>query len=108
NLGTAPLQVRVELEPLVLEGVPDAAPVASRDAVAIHEVVSVPTQSLDLSADVLPRINSGYVLTLPAWDARQLWFAVRTDGLAPGRWTSTVRLRTLEVESREFTAPLTV
>lgn len=108
NLGTAPLQVRVELDPLVLEGAPDAAPVASRDAVAIHEVVSVPTQSLDLSADVLPRINSGYVLTLPAWDARQLWFAVRTDGLAPGRWTSTVRLRTLEVESREFTAPLTV
>ncbi|MGI6459593.1 MAG: PQQ-binding-like beta-propeller repeat protein [Candidatus Hydrogenedentales bacterium] len=108
NLGTVPLQVRVELDPLVLEGASETAPLAPRDVIAIHEVVSVPTQSLDLSADVLPRINSGYVLILPAWDARQLWFAVRTKGLAPGRWTSTIRLRTLEVESREFTAPLTI
>jgi len=108
NFGTAPLQVRVELDPLVLEGAQDAAPVASREVIAIHEVIDVPTQSLDLSADALPRINPGYVLTLPAWDARQLWFAVETKGLATGRWTSTVRIRTLEVEPREFAAPLTV
>lgn len=108
NLGMAPLQVRVEIDPLSLEGSEDAAPVASHEVIAIHEVVDVPTQSLDLSADALPRINPGYVLTLPAWDARQVWFVVNTQGLAPGRWTTKIRLRTLEVESREFSAPLTV
>lgn len=108
NLGAAPMQVRVELDPLTLEGGDNVAPLASHQVVAIHEVVGVPTQSLDVSADALPRMNPGYVLTLPGWDARQVWFVVDTQGLAPGRWTTTIRLRTLEVESREFTAPLTV
>ena len=108
NLGARPLELRIEISPLALEGASGAEPVPAHKAIRLHEVVSVATQSLDLSADVLPRMNTGYVLTLPAWHARQLWLAIDTDALAPGVWTSSIKARTLEVESRSFEIPLRI
>ena len=97
--------VRVEVADFVSEG---QEAVRADVVVRLHEVVDVPAQTLDLSADALPLMNQGKVWTLPGWDGRQLWLTVNTDALAPGTWTSTVNLRSLEVESTTFAIPLTV
>ena len=106
NYGAAPQQTRIEIAPLVLEGTETT--VLPQDAVVLHEVVAVPTQTLDLSADALPRMNQGHTLMVPGRDARQCWLNIDTTALTPGTWTSTVRVRTLEVVSKTYEAPLTV
>jgi hypothetical protein len=108
NFGAEMLMARVEIDDFTLDGAADKSAVISRDVVRLHEVVSVPTQMSDTIADALPRMNQADVITLPSREARQLWLNVDTKRLAPGTWKSAVRVRTLEVESREFIAPITV
>ncbi|HEO70936.1 MAG TPA: hypothetical protein ENN80_06690, partial [Candidatus Hydrogenedentes bacterium] len=107
NLDMPHLEARVEIDPLVpREAQRESRP--ARGVIKLHEVVSVATQTLDMSADVLPVMNSGYVVQLPGWHARQLWFALDSSALAPGAWGTTVHVRTLEVESRSFAVPLDI
>ncbi|HUW60687.1 MAG TPA: PQQ-binding-like beta-propeller repeat protein [Candidatus Bathyarchaeia archaeon] len=108
NLDMTHLEARVEIDPIVLRDSADTKPCLPRDAITLHEVVAVPTQMLDMSADVLPVMNSGYVMQLPGWHARQLWLKVDTHALSPGTWDTTLRIRTLEMESKQFTMPLTI
>lgn len=105
NWDSAGQTVRVEIDPLVREGGGDAL---AHNIVDLLEVVDVPTQTLDTSADALPRMNSAHVLTLPGQDARQLWLSINTKGLTPGKWTTQVHLRTLEPGPKTFSAPLTI
>lgn len=108
NFGVQSVAARVEVDDFTLEGSTDKTAVLARDVTTLHEVVDVPTQMADSVADALPRMNQANVITLPQRDARQLWLNIDTKRLKPGKWKSVVRLRTLEAESKEFTAPITV
>ncbi len=100
--------LRVELDDIVREGADAATGLPWHEVVTLHEVVAVPAQTLDKSADALPVMNQGQVLTLPGWDSRQVWLTVNTSKLEPGTWKSVVHLRTLEVETQSFDLPLTI
>jgi len=108
NLGSDPLKVRVEIDPLeqTVHGKKRSTP--ARGVIGLHETIEVATQTLDLSANAIPALNQANVMILPAWDARQLWLNVDTSKLNAGTWTTQVRLRSLEVESRAFSAPLKI
>ncbi len=108
NWSFGGLKARVEIDPLLREGDDAKNAVQPHEVITLHEVVDVPAQTLDLSADALPRMNQASVVTLPPWDARQVWLSVDTSGLTPGTWRTVVHVRTLEVESQDFTAPLTL
>lgn len=105
NWSPATQTVRVEIDDLACSG---QESVLWHNAIRLHEVIDIPTQTLDKSADALPTMNQGQVWTLPGWDGRQLWLTIDTKGLQPGTWTTTVHLRTLEVQSTSFDIPLTV
>ncbi len=100
--------LRVELDDIVRDGADAATGLPWHEVVTLHEVVAVPAQTLDKSADALPVMNQGQVLTLPGWDSRQVWLTVNTSKLEPGTWKSVVHLRTLEVETQSFDLPLTI
>ena len=100
--------VRVELDDIIREGADASTGLPWHEVVTLHEVIDVPTQTLDKSADALPVMNQGQVLTLPGWNARQVWLTVNTSKLEPGTWKSTLHLRTLEVETKSFDMPLTI
>lgn len=104
NLSSAPRIFRVELESLKQGG----ATVRMENAVSLFEVVGVPTELRDLSADALPRLNAGNLLQTPAWDARQLWINIDTRALTPGEWKGDVVLRSLDINPIEISCPLTI
>ena len=81
-------------------------PIPARSAIHLHEVVDIPTQAMDLSADALPLLNQGNLLVVPAWEARQVWLSIDTQALAPGDYAGSLRFRTVEPESLELTADL--
>lgn len=104
NLKSSSLTARVEIDPLLgPEGVK-----APRQTITLREAVATRTQMADLAADALPRLNQGRTLVLPGYEGRQLYFEIDTRGLRPGLWTTTVRLRGLDVEATETTAPLKI
>ncbi len=104
NFGSTAQTLRVEPGPIVLEG--DRKTTPAKQVLTLHEVVDIPTMKSDLSADALPTMNQGNTLMIPAWGARQLWINIDTSVLEPGKWSGTIRLRTLQPESLELTAPL--
>jgi outer membrane protein assembly factor BamB len=104
NLSNTTRTFRVELEPLK-QGETTLAP---SKAIALHEAIDVPTEMRDLEADALPKLNSGNLLLVPAWSARQLWLNVNTKDMAPGDWTGRVRLRSLDLVSVEATSDLKI
>ncbi len=82
--------------------------VSTDDVFTLREVVSVPTQDSDLSADPLPELNTGNLLVVPAWDARQLWITVNTAKLTPGTWKAKIHLKSLDVQFVETTVELNI
>ena len=106
NFSSQPHTFRVEQGDLAHTDGEQTA--AGKQVIALHEVVDIPTQTMDVSPDALPALNQGNLLVVPAWGARQLWLNVDTATLAPGDWSGSVRLRTLEPESIELTASLDV
>ena len=71
--------------------------VSFRRVLDFHEVVAVPTHSLDMSADALPEIGQGRTIVIAPWEVRQVWINVDASQLTPGEWSCPIRLRTLEV-----------
>ncbi|MCC6694378.1 MAG: PQQ-binding-like beta-propeller repeat protein [Candidatus Hydrogenedentes bacterium] len=112
NFGGKARTLRVELGPISesTAASPDkAAPVGASEVVSLHEVIEVPTLVLEYpSSDALPLLNQAMTITVPAWSGRQLWLNVNTASLAPGRWSTAVRLRTLEAAPVELTAGLDI
>ena len=102
NLGPEALTVRVDLAPLAG---PDNAK-APAGAVILREAVATRTEKGDLSADALPKLNQGRNVVLPGYDGRQVYFEIDTRGMKPGEWSTTVRLRGLDVGATETTATL--
>ncbi|NLP10615.1 PQQ-binding-like beta-propeller repeat protein, partial [bacterium] len=75
---------------------------------SFHEVLNVPTETLDYSADALPVIGQARTLVIPAWEMRQLWINVHSDSLPAGDWRCTLRVHTLQIESQATSASLTI
>ncbi len=75
---------------------------------SFHEVLNVPTETLDYSADALPLIGQARTLVIPAWGMRQLWMNVHSDSLPVGDWRCTLRVHSLQIESQAVSASLTI
>ena len=106
NWAEASLTTRVELDDFVLSGEEEKTAQRALGFVTLHEVIDVPTQTLDKSADALPTMNQGQTLILPGWEGRQLWLTIDTTTLNPGIWKSKVHFRSLEVESVDYEIPI--
>ncbi|MCC6145468.1 MAG: PQQ-binding-like beta-propeller repeat protein, partial [Candidatus Hydrogenedentes bacterium] len=100
NMTAAGMTFRVTLEP------PDKEHAIPSGAVALREVIDVPTEMVDVSADALPRLNEAQIFALPGRSARQLWLDVDTSGLAAGEYETVVRLRSLDPEPLELSVPV--
>ncbi len=106
NYASTAAWVRIEPQDLLREA--DSARVSWREVLTLLEAVDVPTQSLDMSTDALPRVNQANAIFIPAWNVRQLWLNVSTAALKPGLWRTRIRLRSVAVKPAEAWATLTV
>jgi outer membrane protein assembly factor BamB len=106
NYSDAPLFVRIE--PGVLISEKDSSSVLAQNVFELHELIDVPTQSLDMSGDALPLLGQAQTMIIPQWSLRQLWINVKTSELSPGAWNSSIRIRSLEVEPKEAEARLAI
>jgi outer membrane protein assembly factor BamB len=104
NYSDRPVTVRIE--PASLANSDSSSTLPFRRVLTFHEVVEVPTHSLDLSADALPRMNGARTLTLAPWSLRQVWINIDASQIPPGEWQTAIRCRTLEVEPAETTVTL--
>jgi len=86
----------------------DSTVVLPKNVYEFHEVVDVPTQALDYSADALPLMNQAHTMMIPNYDLRQLWINVNTKTLSPGLWKGVIKLRSLEVESQAINVPVSI
>ena len=102
NLSGEERTIRVVIEHLVKDGKEEGIP--AKGVVELCEAVAVGTRMYDRSADALPTLNQGNLIVLGPWNARQLWFTIRTDRLTPGKWGTTVRLSSLDVDPTEISA----
>ncbi len=106
NYSDRSLTVRFEPGTLIRDD--SSAQRSFRQVLTLHEVVAVPTHSLDLSYDALPRMAQSRTLVLPPWSLRQVWITVDVSALDTGWWSTPIRCRSLEVEPAEATARLKV
>ena len=100
--------VTLRIEPLTLVSEKDSIEVLAKNVFEFHEVLNVPTQSLDYSADALPLLNQAQTIIIPNKDVRQLWININTKALSPGIWKGIIQLRSLEVESKQRDIPVTI
>ncbi|MCD6201099.1 MAG: VCBS repeat-containing protein [Bacteroidales bacterium] len=106
NYSNRPVTVRIEPSSLVRND--SSATLSFRKVLSFHEVVDVPTHSLDLSADALPHMNGARTLTLAPWTLRQVWINIDASQIPQGEWHTKIRCRTLEVEPAEAVVTLQV
>jgi outer membrane protein assembly factor BamB len=104
NLTNMTRSFRVELEALRCGD----AEVPARDCITLHEVIAVPTEMRDFSADAIPLLNKAQLIQISPWSAAQIWLNVDTKPLAAGEWTASLVLRSLDVESICETAPINI
>ena len=108
NFGSRSLTLRVEPEPFEPASGETQNAVPAWEVIIAHEVLDVPTQTQDMSADAIPKLNQARTIRIAPWDARQLWLNVDTKRLTPGVWNGRICLRSLDVNPIEATAKLTV
>lgn len=106
NFGNKPVTFRIEALTLISEK--DSSEVLAKDVFELHEVLNIPTQKLDYSADALPLLNQAQTMLIPNRDVRQLWINVNTKSLASGTWKGIIQLRSLEVESKQVDIPVNI
>ncbi|MCA9415752.1 MAG: PQQ-binding-like beta-propeller repeat protein, partial [Candidatus Omnitrophica bacterium] len=102
NLSNDPLTLRVE--PGKVTG-PEPLPKVS-EVTTLHRVLWLPTSDSLEIADLLPRLDEGYLLDLAPGEARQLWINLSTRELSEGVYEFVWPLRSLDMDSR--TIDLTV
>ena len=106
NFAGKTLTFRVEASKLVNRE--DSTEVKPWGVIEFHEVVDVPTQFMDYSADALPLLNNAQLLSVPNYDLRQLWLNVNTKNLTTGLWEGEVTLKSVELESQEIKIPVSI
>ncbi len=98
----------VRIEALSLMKAEDSTIIIPKNVYEFHDVIQVPTQMLDYSADALPLMNQAHTIMIPNYDLRQIWVNVDTKPLTPGTWKGIIILRSLEVEAQEIQVPVTI
>lgn len=86
----------------------DAAPVLPGAAVTLRHAVPLPAPRKEALADALPRLDGAGLMLLPSGETRQLWVAVNTGSLAPGRYSTRLRIQPLTAPGRCTTQYLEV
>lgn len=104
NLSVEPVTLRVE--PGTLEGGDKTSLPQVTDLTSLHRVLWLPTSDGIPIADVLPRLDDGFLLDLAPGEIRQLWINLSTRKLQPGQYQLTWPLRSLDTDS--ITAEVTV
>lgn len=102
NFSDQTLMLRVEPENLVS----GEQSLPATGVLNFHEVIDVPTQMSDFSADALPELGQAQTILLPGWSMRQLWIRVETGELAAGTWKSTLKIRALVPGQVEANVPV--
>jgi len=92
NISADPIILRVE--PGRVSG-PGSLPKVT-DLTSLHRVLWLPTSDGIEVADVLPRLDEGYLMDLAPGEIRQLWINLSTRDLAPGQYEFTWPLRSLD------------
>jgi outer membrane protein assembly factor BamB len=108
NLSAEPLTVRLDMETMQRGSSADETGTSLNpyDFFTIHEVAAVPTVRGNYSADALPRLNQGRLITLPPWSARQVWLIFCSGELTPGTYTTALALKSIEPEPVEVRGEL--
>jgi len=99
NMSPEPVTVRVTMEDMG-EASGAESTLNPYRYFTLHEVAAVPTVRGNYSADALPRLNQGRLVTLPPWSARQVWTIFCAGDLEPGTYTTVLVLTSLELEPR--------
>lgn len=78
----------------------DALPALPLEAVTLRYAVPLPAPRKEALADALPRLDGAGLMHLPAGQTRQLWVAVNTAGLSPGRYSTRLKIQPLTAPGR--------
>ncbi|MEE3373413.1 MAG: hypothetical protein VX346_29015 [Planctomycetota bacterium] len=78
----------------------EAVPVLPAAAVTLRHAVPLPAPRKEALADALPRLDDAGLMLLPPGETRQLWVAVETGGLKPGRYSTHLRMQPLNAPGR--------
>ena len=92
NVSVNPVTLRVE--PGTLVG-PGSLPKVT-DLTSLHRVLWLPTSDGIQIADLLPRLDEGYLLDLAPGEIRQLWINLTTRDLPPGQYKFIWPVRSLD------------
>jgi outer membrane protein assembly factor BamB len=100
NLSPEPVPVRIHMEKMKRSSAPndEKSSLNPYDFFSLHEVAAVPTVNGTYSADALPRLNQGRLVTLPPWSARQVWLTFSARDLPPDTYRTSLVLKSLELE----------
>jgi len=103
NLGPEPMTVRLHMEKMQLGSSDNQAESSLNpyDFFTIHEVTAVPTVRGNYSADALPRLNQGRLVTLPPWSVRQVWLIFCPRDLDPDAYKTALALKSVELDPVE-------
>lgn len=103
NVSGRTLEVRVSCNNL------DGPSQVSVDSyVEFRRAVVTPTVHREMVADALPRLDEAGTLSIAPFETQQLWITVKPPAFAPGEYTASLRLKSIEVEPTEVTLPLHV
>lgn len=72
----------------------------------LRESIVVPTVRGEDVADALPLLNQAGLIVAPRDEARQLWLTFNSTGLEPGKYLSTLHLKTVEPVPSMISIPI--
>ncbi len=76
------------------------------DHFEFRRALTVPTVRRERVADALPELDRSGILSVPPMESQQLWITVNANGLEPGRYLSTLRLKSVETNPTERIIPI--
>jgi outer membrane protein assembly factor BamB len=96
-LNVSPGSITLRIEPGSIGGSGSLPKVS--ELTSLHRVLWLPTSDGIQVADVLPRLDEGYLIDLAPGEIRQLWINLSTRDLAPGQYIFTWPVRSLDADS---------
>ncbi len=103
NLQGEELKVRAWLEPVGSEKTSSVS-----NMIQLRQVTFVPTASGGMGGDAIPELGNGGILHLPASGSARLWIDIENTDRAPGKYSSTLKLRALVPEEDVWDIPIEI
>jgi hypothetical protein len=76
------------------------------ECIEFRRTVMVPTNRGEEVADALPKLDQGSLLPISPLETSQLWLTLNASGLAPGTYTTTLHLKSVEPGETHLTVPV--